>query len=59
MSKQDKMTFAKKYGLEGQGHPIRIDPQTASFVKRIFKKGDDVLESGREWARTTNWRFRR
>jgi len=59
MTKKENDWFAKKYGLEGKGRPVRIDPQTAAFVRRIIKMNDRLLESGREWARTYKGTFRK
>ena len=43
--------IAQKYNLEGCGKRVRISQGTKDTVKRLYRRGDEVIEKGKEYSK--------
>lgn len=49
--------FAKKYGLQGKGIPRRLGKRTKEVIRSLYRCSERVVRAGRDWVKTTKWRF--
>jgi hypothetical protein len=57
LMKGKEQSFIEKYGLEGNGVPVRISKSTQLYVQELRRKGQRAIEAGEYYAKTTKHRF--
>ena len=52
MSKNKNVTsFAQKYGVEGQGKPVKISENTQDAVRGYYRRSTEIIEKGKEFTK--------
>ncbi len=50
-------SWAKKYGLEGKGIPVKISKETQDTIRELHARGKRAIEAGQYYARHTKHTF--
>ena len=52
MSKDSKViSFAQKFGVKGQGKPVRISEKTQDAVRGYYRRSAEIIEKGKEFTK--------